>query len=155
MLQQVQQHFFQRHSPINASRGAVPAGRAGDGSPGPGFVSVPQPWQSDPLWGAGGWSGVPARWAEGVFALAAFLLSGREQWKLSCRQHWWDTFESKTPTNISQCLVFIFQFMPHWSVKHIISSIISHSTASQKKKPCQEKSLTVLFELLTSLSIFF
>lgn len=89
MLQQDQWHFLWWHSASNASCGAVPAGRAGDGASGPGFVAVPRPRQPHALWRPGGWRRAPARWAQGVLALTAFLLSGREQWKLSSRQHWW------------------------------------------------------------------
>lgn len=39
---QGQWHFSEWHSPSNAPRGAMPAGRAGDGASGPGYVSVPR-----------------------------------------------------------------------------------------------------------------
>ena len=73
MLQQGQRRLPRRHSAPDAPRGAVPAGRAGDGAPGPGFAAVPRPRRP------GGRRGVPARRARGVLALTAFLLSGGEQ----------------------------------------------------------------------------
>lgn len=89
MLQQDQRHFLRWHSASNASRGAVPAGRPGDGAPGPGLAAVPRPRRPRAFCRPGGRRGAPARRAQRVLALAAFLLSGGEQWKLSSRQHWW------------------------------------------------------------------
>lgn len=144
MLQQDQWHLLQRHSACNASRGALPAGRSGDGASGPGFVAVPRPWQPRALWWPGSGRRVPARRAQRVLDLTAFLLSGGRQWKLYSRQHWWDTFYTKRQqyfrlflSFLSFCLlttdaqncnstppVLFYNFRPVLLIKTSINSII-------------------------------
>lgn len=130
MLQQDQWHFLQWHAPSNASRGAVPAGRAGDGASGPGFITVPRPRQPHAFCGPGGQRRIPIRWAQRVLALTAFLLSDQQQWNLSSRQHWWDTFFQKKKffpcilssiSASSHCTYYAIKFPSYIQASHMIT----------------------------------